>query len=72
MQKNRHPKKRRRAPLGHMTSEQLLAHRELEFLRVAGQPRPRSLAAARRHRQHLERRAFKLEVAKRVAGAATA
>jgi hypothetical protein len=51
-----------------MTPEQLLAHRELEFLRVAGQPRPRSLAAARRHRQHLERRALKLEVAKRVAG----
>jgi hypothetical protein len=68
MPRNRHQKGRRRAPLGHLTPEQLVAHRELEFLRVAGQPRPRSVAAAKRHRQHLERRAFKLEDAKRLAG----
>lgn len=64
--------KRRRAGLGLLTPEQLLVHRELELLRVAGQPRPRSGAAQRRHSLHLERRARKLEAAQRAYTAAVA
>lgn len=64
--------KRRRARLGLLTPEQLLVHRELELLRVAGQPRPRSRAAQRRHSLHLERRARKLEAAQRDYAAAVA
>jgi hypothetical protein len=67
MPTHRHHKKqkRRRAPLGLLTPEELLVHRELEFLRVAGQPRPRSRAAEQRHSLHVERRARKLEAARR-------
>jgi hypothetical protein len=65
MPKHRHQKKRRRARLGLLTPEQLLVHRELEFLRVAGQPRPGSRAAKQRHGLQLARRARKLEAARR-------
>lgn len=72
MPRHRHHKKRRRARLGLLTPEQLLVHRELEFLRVAGQPRPRSRAAEERHSLHLERRARKLEAARRALDGAAA
>jgi hypothetical protein len=65
MPRHRHRKKRRRARLGLLTPEQLLVHRELEFLRVAGQPTPGNRAAEQRHSLHLERRARKLEAARR-------
>jgi hypothetical protein len=45
---------------------------EFEFLRVAGQPRPGSRAAKRRHNLHVERRARKLKAAKRAFGGAAA
>lgn len=64
--------KPRRARLGLLTPEQLLVHRELELLRVAGQPRPRSRAAQRRHSLHMERRARKLDAAQRAYAAAVA
>jgi hypothetical protein len=72
MPRHRHQKKRRRARLGLLTPEQLLVHRELEFLRVAGQPRPGSGAAQQRHRLHLARRARKLEAAGRAFDGAAA
>jgi hypothetical protein len=72
MPRHRHHKKRKRAPLGLLTPEQLLVHRELEFLRVAGQPRPGTRAAQRRHSLHLERRVRKLAAASRAFDGAAA
>ena len=46
--------------------EQLLVHRELELLRVAGRRTPRNRSARRRHIFQVHRRAAKLEAAKRL------
>jgi len=72
MARQRRNKRRRRAPLGLTTPEQLCCHRELDFLRVAGQPHPRTALARERHRHHLDRRAHKLAAAQRAIEAATA
>jgi hypothetical protein len=37
----------RREPLGIRSARELLVHRELEYLRVAGRRRPRRIVAAR-------------------------
>jgi hypothetical protein len=66
MAAHRQPRKRRRQPLGLLTPEQLLAHRELELLRVAGRRMPRSRSARKRHVFQVQRRAAKLEAAKRL------
>jgi hypothetical protein len=66
MARQRDKRRRKRPPLGHLTPEHLLAHRELEFLRVAGQPRPRTRGAHHRHSHHLERRALKLLTARQL------
>ena len=63
-------RKRCRRPLGHLTPEQLLAHRELEFLRVAART-PRGRSARRRHAYHLRQRANKLNAARQLATAPT-
>jgi hypothetical protein len=63
---HRKTRRRRRQPLGLLTPEQLLAHRELELLRVAGRPLPRSRSARKRHISQVQRRAAKLEAAKRL------
>jgi hypothetical protein len=39
--------RRRRAPMGIKSKEELLIHRELEFLRVAGRRAPRRAVLAR-------------------------
>ena len=69
MAKQRHKVKRKRSPFGLLTPEQLLVHREPEFLRVAGQPRPKTAGAHRRHNRHLERRALTLRAARQLVGA---
>jgi len=51
---------RQRKPLGHLTTEQLLVHRELELLRVAGRRPPRGRSGRRRHAQLLGIRFAKL------------
>jgi hypothetical protein len=61
-------RRRRRQPLGLLTPEQLLVHRELELLRVAGRPTPRNRSARKRHARQVQRRAAKLEAAKRLVG----
>jgi hypothetical protein len=63
---HRQPRRRRRQPLGLLTPEQLLVHRELELLRVAERRTPRSRSARRRHIFQVQRRAAKLEAAKRL------
>jgi hypothetical protein len=63
-------KRRQRRPLGHLTPEQLLVHRELEFLRVAGEKRPRAASERRRHAYHIRQRGWKLEQARRITAAA--
>ncbi len=63
----KHRKRRTRRSLGLLTTEQLLAHRELEFLRVAGRPTPRRRGARKQPLLHVQRRAVKLEVAKQLA-----
>lgn len=60
---HRRPKQRRRQPLGHLAPAELLAHRELEYLRVAGSPRPRGGSAQRRREWLLEARRRKLAYA---------
>jgi hypothetical protein len=60
---HRRAKKRRRQPLGHLTPAELLVHRELEYLRVAGSPRPHGRAEQRRREWLLEARRRKLAYA---------
>jgi hypothetical protein len=62
----RQRQRRRRPHLGLLTPDQLLVHRELELLRVAGRPRPRSRGARKRHVFQMRRRAAKLEAAKQL------
>ena len=66
MARHRQGRRRKRKPLGLLTPEELFIHRELELLRVAGQPRPRSDEARKRHNDHVRRRAAKLEAARRL------
>ena len=54
---------RRRRSLGKLTPEQLLAHRELELLRVAAGP-ARNYGARRRQRSLLSVRFHKLKAAR--------
>ena len=53
-------KKRPRQPLGHLAPAELLVHRELEYLRVAGSARPRGGAEQRRREWLLDARQRKL------------
>jgi hypothetical protein len=62
----RHRQRRRRRPLGLLTPEQLLVHRELELLRVAGRPMPRGRGTRKRHVFHIQQRAAKLEAARQL------
>lgn len=67
MAEHRKRRKLRRQPLGLLTPEQLVVHRELELLRVAGRRAPRGRGARKRYILHVQRRAVKLEAAKRLA-----
>jgi hypothetical protein len=65
MASNAGSRTRLRQRLGRLTPELLLAHRELELLRVAART-PRSRSARRCHARHLSIRFKKLESAQRL------
>lgn len=67
MAERRKRRERRRQPLGLLTPEQLLIHRELELLRVAGRRTPRGRGARKRYILQVQQRAVKLEAARRIA-----